>query len=285
MRVVFLAYFFVSLIYNARILSAQENRPASPLSIEEIVQLHKAGFSDDVIVTRIRKNAKAFDLSADELLELKKIGLSDVIVRFLLDPSQPYSPPPPPAPATRTPDASTPAPPRVPNHFPADENAAKIPAEPGLYRYDTGSPVRIELKLLLGVKPAGGLGKMMKKDKGGAYLAGPVARSRTVNRSPVFYLRLAEGKNIEEILLIALEHKGDRREVEMTAKQELKPEVIRPFESVEVAPHLFRVTASKLTPGEYVFFQVGSAEPAKGVAGKGFDFGVDRPPAPAAASK
>src|ERR1035438_3766773 len=85
----------------APILSAQSAPPPSssaPLSVEDVVKLQQDGLSEDVIVTKIRKNGKPFDLSADELSELKKLGLSDSIIKYLLDPSAPYAgPPPPPA--------------------------------------------------------------------------------------------------------------------------------------------------------------------------------------------
>jgi hypothetical protein len=281
MRLVKFSFLFVSLFLESPLRgesasagssSPQESRPLAPLSIEEIVQLHSAGFSDDVIVTRIRKNGKAFDLSPEEMVDLKKAGLSETIVRFLLDPSQPYSVAPPPAPAA---SAAAPAPAGPARHFPADENAPKTPPEPGLYRFEEGKPVRIDVKLLLTLKGGGGLGKMMKKDKDLAYLVGPAAKTRTKDQSAVFYLRLPEGKGIEDIVLLALDRKAERRELETAPKQELKSESIRPFESVEVAPQLFRLTTSKLTPGEYLFFQVGSADPAKGSSGKGFDFGLD----------
>jgi hypothetical protein len=273
MRLVKLSFLFVSLFAAVISAQTQESHPAAPLSIEEIVQLHSAGFSDDVIVTRIRKNGKPFDLSTEELVDLKKAGLSETVVRFLLDPSQPYSvaPPPTPAPSPAGPAAGT-VPPR---QFPADENAAKIPPEPGLYRFEGGKPLRIDVKLVLTLKGGGGLGKMLKKDKELAYLVGPAAKARTKDENAVFYLRLPEGKGIEDIVLLALDRKAERRELETAPKQELKSELIRPFESAEVAPQLFRLTTSKLIPGEYLFFQVGSADPAKGSAGKGFDFGLD----------
>lgn len=269
-----LTLLFVSLLAAATNTHAQESRSGSTLTLQEVVQLHNAGFADDVIITRIRKNAKAFDLNTEELLQLKTDGLSDMIVRFLLDPSQPYvEPPPPPLPATYAPESR----PHPEIKFPADENASKIPPEPGLYRFEENNLIRIGVKLLLTLKTGGGLGKLMKKDAI-AYLAGPAAKTRTKDQAPVFYLRLAEGKGIEEIVLVALNQKAERRELDTgpaAAKQELNSEVVRFFESVEVAPQLFRLTTTKLTAGEYLFFQIGSADPAKGSSGKGFDFSID----------
>ena len=44
--------------------AAQPAPGAAPLSVEDIVKLSKDGFSEDVIVAKIKKNGKAFDLSA-----------------------------------------------------------------------------------------------------------------------------------------------------------------------------------------------------------------------------
>ena len=77
--------------------SATFSTPAR-LTVEEVVKLFQAGFSEDLIITRIKKNGKAFDLNTDEMLELKKLGVSDNVIKYLLDPAQPYTPPPPPAP-------------------------------------------------------------------------------------------------------------------------------------------------------------------------------------------
>src|SRR5450755_4995385 len=84
------------------LLSAQTPGSATPLSVEEVVKLCQTGLSEELIVTKVKKNGKAFDLSTEELLELKKSGVSDNIIKYLLDPSQPYSPPPPPTPPAPT---------------------------------------------------------------------------------------------------------------------------------------------------------------------------------------
>lgn len=270
MRLVIPGLAFVSLIAGPMRLSAQDSA-TPPLSIQDVLQLHSSGFSDDVIITRIKKNAKAFDLSTPELVELKKAGLSDVVVRYLLDPSQPWSPP-----ASGTPQTAKEAAPSQPaRRFPKDEFAATVPPEPGLYRILNGNPVPMDTKVLLATG-GGGLG-MLKKSKVLGYLVGPEAQTRFTDPGPRFYLRLAPGKAIEEIVLVSLEQKTDRRELQAAstgAKPEFRADTISQFDSLEVAPSLFRVVPAKLEPGEYMFLQIGSAEPSKGVSGKGFDFGI-----------
>jgi hypothetical protein len=260
---------------------AQAPKTNVPLTLEDVVELTKQGVAEDVIITKIRMNGKPFDLNAAEIVELKKLGINDLIVNYLLDPAfTPKPPPPPPSPSR--PD--TPAPPPVaagppPKHYAPDDYASKVPPEPGLYRFPAEAPVAVDIRILLGTKEGAGLGKvLLKKGKIIAYLVGPAAKTRIKDAAPVFYMRLPEGKAIEEVVLVALDRKPDRRELEMGPpgpKPELKAESRRPFDALEVGSNLFKLTSAKLAKGEYLFFQLGSAEPPKGSYGKGFDFGID----------
>lgn len=130
--------------------------------------------------------------------------------------------------------------------------------------------------MLLGEKEGGFL---LKKAKSLAYLVGPSAKVRLAKGSPVFYIRLMEGKGIEGLLLVVMERKNDRRELDPGSgpKPEMKPEALRQFDSLEVGPSLYRLTPAKLTAGEYLFYLSGTAEPPKGNFGKGYDFGIDPP--------
>jgi len=259
--------------------------PAPPLSLDEVVQLSQSGISEELIITKVKKNGKAFDLSPEELMDLKKAGVSDNIVKYLLDPSQPYSPPPPPAAPSGTSQPSASVPPAAPaKQYPKDPYASKVPSDPALYHFIGNDPTEIDLKMLLGEST----GKMlMKKGKTIAYLVGRSAKIRLHEPSPVFYLRLPDGKSIEEVVLVALEGKGGRRQVEVGSgqKEELKPAVMRPFDSLEIGARLFRITPGKLANGEYLFFFVGAAEPAKGNYGKGYDFGIEQPAPPPVSKK
>ena len=256
--------------------SAAQSAPTAPLSVEDIVKLSKDGISEDVLIAKIKKNAKAFDLSPDEIVELKKLGVSDSVVKMLLDPTQPYVAPPPPQPPPPAPKPSVPG-----KKYPTDPYAARIPAEPGLYRIYQSAPVQMDLKLFMGQKQGAGLGKvLLKKGKAVAYLAGPAAKTRLTDAAPVFYMRMADGKGVEEVVLVALDRKKDRRELDMgppAPKPELNPDTIRPFDSLEVGAGLFRLTPAALVKGEYMFFLIGTAEPPKGNYGKGYDFGMEPP--------
>jgi hypothetical protein len=253
---------------------AQTGESRAPLSLEEVVKLCQSGFSEEVIITEIKKNGKPFDLSTEELIELKKAGVSDNVIKYLLDPAQPYSPP---APSPRR-VAPPPKPSAPGKEYPRDSFASRVPAEPGLYRFAGNAPAKIDLRMLMGTKEGAGLGKVfLKKGKIVAYLVGPASKTRIAEAAPTFYYRLPEGKGIEELVLIAFDRKGDRREIEMGPgpKEQLKADAMRQFDSLEVDPGVFKITTSKLVNGEYLFFLVGSAEPPKGNYGKGYDFGID----------
>lgn len=261
-----------------RVESAQLTKPGGSFTVEEAVKLSQAGFSEELIITKIKKNGKAFDLSTEELLELKNVGVSENVIKFLLDPSQPYQPAP--APPEASTDAS-PASPTIPaKQYPEDDFASRVPVEPGLYRFVDDAQIQIDVKLLMAAKEGAGLGKLfLKKGKAIAYLVGAAAKTRVQGPVATFYLRLPEGKGIEEVMLVAFERKSSRREIEVGPgpNLELKAEVVRQFDALEVGPRLFRITTSHLAKGEYLLFLVGSAEPQKGTQGRGYDFGIDVP--------
>jgi hypothetical protein len=276
-------FLLIALVACATLHGQNPQAPAggAPLSVEDVVKQWKNNVSEEVIITMIKKNGKAFTLSTEEMLELRKMGISDTVVRFLLDPSLPYAPPapPPPAPAVQPAAPSKPEVRVPPKTYPPDTHVANIPPEPGLYRVLDGIPQKTDLKLLLGEKQGPGVGKvMMKKGKAVGYLLGPASKTRVKELTATFYLRLPEGKAIEEVLLVTFDKGDDRRKIEIGPtpdKQELKPNVMRTFDSLEVGAHLYKITTSKLTKGEYLFFLLGSAEPPKGIFGKGYDFGID----------
>jgi hypothetical protein len=253
--------------------AAQSSPNGLPLSLDQVLKLSQAGVSEDLIITAIKKNGKPFDLSPDEILELKKSGISDTVIEYLLDPSRPYTPP---APKPPEPPAPPPAKPVPTKKYPDDANAARVPSDPGLYTFPKASLAKVDIRMLLGEKEGGFL---LKKAKSLAYLVGPSAKLRLAEGSPVFYIRLMEGKGIEELLLVVLERRNDRRELDPGPgpKPEMKPEALRQFDSLEVGPGLYRLTPGKLVAGEYLFYLSGTAEPAKGNFGKGYDFGVDAP--------
>ena len=271
---------FVLLAGAAGLVPAQQPPPGqAPLTIEALIGLIKTGVSEEAIVARIKRNAKAFDLSPEEVTELRRDGVSDTIFKYLFDPSLPYTPPPPPPPPPAAAAKPPPPPPPLPKKkYPEDKLASKVPPEPGVYFLDEDGFTTVELKTLLPAK-SGGLGQTVTagllKAKIMAQLLGRKAKTRAKS-PPVFYIRL--DVKIEEIALVVLSVKEDRRELEMAGEEKkptLKVESMKPYDPVEVDAKLFRVIIPPMKKGEYCFYLMGSADPPKGIQGKGYDFGVE----------
>jgi len=68
---------------KATVVTAPKSQGSTTDSVLAMVQ---AGISDDLIVTRLRKEDRPMDLSTDELISLKKAKVSDAVVKMMLDP-------------------------------------------------------------------------------------------------------------------------------------------------------------------------------------------------------
>src|SRR6266567_3065160 len=102
--IVLSAVFSVSL---QRLEGAQQPKGGGSLTVEEVIKMSQSGWSEELIITRVKKNGKVFDLNNEELLDIRKAGVSDNVIKYLLDPLQPYTPP---APPPQPPNVSDPAP-------------------------------------------------------------------------------------------------------------------------------------------------------------------------------
>ncbi len=260
-------------------LGAQDSQKAAPgsLTIEEVIRLSHAGLSDELIVARVKRNAKAFDLNADEIVALRSSGVSEIVIKYLVDPTLPYTPPaPPPPPAA---PSGPPAPPPKPS---SDPLAAKVPPEPGIY-YLTAKEqfLALDLKQVVASKQPGKISSLsagLVKGHVIGSVIGPNAKIRAENGPATFYVRLAEKATIDDLALLNLERGSNRRDLDF-GKKAGKPvfpvNAARQYESKEVAPSLFRLSVPMNKAGEYLFFILGSGDDKKGLLGKGYDFGVD----------
>jgi hypothetical protein len=253
-----------------------------------VIELLKAGLSEDLITAKIRSSKYRFDLSTKGMISLKQAGASDRLLGFLMDPANPVE--------TKADNAQPPA--GLPGSFSTLGAASKIPAktgstggeivpqEAGMYYSKGAELVRMDLRTLASAKTAGRLGSVatlgIKSVKSNAYLLGAAAKVKVNGFSPVFYFRLPEGLSIDEVVLVEFYPKDDRREVEVGSKsgvvgskQGLRMEAIRPFESQELGPRFYKIAAAKLQKGEYLFYLIGSADSVRGIQGKGYDFSVD----------
>lgn len=107
--------------------AAAPKRAAAPKAaspVDSVIQLVKAGMSEDLIIRSLKKTNKPTDLSPADMVKLKQAGVSDNVIGVMLDPSStpapaaaaaPVAAPPPPAPEP----APAPAPAAVASSAPA----------------------------------------------------------------------------------------------------------------------------------------------------------------------
>jgi hypothetical protein len=276
-----LAIFLLAMLLGVCLAQDTGNPPAT-FTLEDVLKLVRAGVTDDVVIARIKRYNRPFDLNSDEILELKKIGVSDTVVRYLLEPSQPYTPPAPPPPPSEV------KPPAAPLKDPL---MPKIPPDPGMYWLSRAEPGDeafefIELKPVVPLKPGSGkagkmgkVGKMlpMKKGKALGFLVSAAAKLRVGPGAQVFYARLGPKIAIEDIVLLQMAKGDGRRTLDFGPKPD-KPvfpaDAIRPFDSKLLAEGLYRLNVGAIRPGEYIFLILGSGDEKKGILGKGYDFGT-----------
>ncbi len=72
----------------------QPNQPAAKqtISLEEVVDSVKGGMPEELIIARLKRVNRPFDLSPAEFVELRRLGVSETVMKYLIDPAQPYAP-------------------------------------------------------------------------------------------------------------------------------------------------------------------------------------------------
>ena len=87
-RFVLTAWFtlFLTALLIGQEQASLKQRPGQ-LAVEDVATLVEAGLGEDVIIEKLRQNATAFDLSVDQLLELKKAGVTSEIIKAMMNPA------------------------------------------------------------------------------------------------------------------------------------------------------------------------------------------------------
>lgn len=207
------------LLVNSSAPSVQTTQQSSGqprgLSVEQIVQMVKAGLSEDLIIARLRRDGKSFDLSPEDMVNLKQQRVSENIMQVMMDPKAEIrttaSPAPSAAPATLTgpggavmvvqtagvPSGATPA----PGTATGDPNDPLNPHDSGIYivlktREGKDEMVVLERAAYQGAKTAGTFTAAMtygiKKAKMKAVIPGPRATIRSGDSRPTFYFYFEE---------------------------------------------------------------------------------------------
>jgi hypothetical protein len=208
-----------------------------------IIEMTHKGLGDDVIIARIKASATKFALSDDDLAALKKAGVSDSVVAAMIQSTQLTIP--------------------------------KVTID--------GNPDEVRT---IGEQKIGGrlghsvsLGIMSVKNK--AYLQGQHA-SLIASRRPVIDIELPANDNIDNYVIVEMDGKGDRREIEMGSaggtvgeKVGIRADRIVRTSATPVGGRRFRISpVRELKKGEYILYSVGSADFPHGVYGQGYDFTV-----------
>jgi hypothetical protein len=57
------------------------------LTNSDIIQMHKAGLSQDVISAKIKSSAGSFRTGAQDLIQLKEAGIGDPVISLIVEKS------------------------------------------------------------------------------------------------------------------------------------------------------------------------------------------------------
>src|ERR1700730_2403218 len=144
---------------------------------------------------------------------------------------------------------------------------------------------KVTLHTLGQAKLGGRLGRMatvgIKSVKEKAYLDGPHS-SVVASSGPFIGIDLPKGATIDNYILVQLDGKGDRRELEVEArggfvggKNGIRAESIRKTSTNPLGGNKFQLATGSLKRGEYLIYIVGSPDVNKGIYGKGYDFTVE----------
>jgi hypothetical protein len=208
-----------------------------------IVQMTKLALGDDIIIARIKTGNCAFALGDSDLAELKKAGVSDKVIAAMLD-------------------ASVLTKPRVT----IDGNPAELHT---IGQEKVGGRLGHDVSLHI------------KSVKEKAYLQGQHA-SLFAKSTPAIQVELPPNTTIDDYMLVRMDGKGDRRELEMASgggavgqKTGIRSDRVERTSYEPIGGRVYKVTVEKpLKPGEYILYIVGSADFEKGIFGRGYDFTV-----------
>lgn|SRR5208283_595916 len=215
----------------------------SDMTDARVVELSKMGLDDEIIIAKIKNGSCRFQLSDVDLLELKKAGVSSKVGAAMLD-----------------------------------ANALTAPRV-------TVDGKDVTLHTLGEAKVGGRLGQFatlgVKSRKVKAYLEGQHSAVMS-SSTPAIEIDLPKGEPIDNFILVQLDEKSDRRELEVDslggivgAKHGVREEAIRQTHVTDLGGNKYKLVTEGLKRGDYIIYVVGSADFEKGIYGRGYDFTVE----------
>ena len=204
--------------------------------------MSKLGLDDEIIIAKIKNGSCEFQLEDPDLVHLKKSGVSPKVIAAMLDASV--------------------------------LTTARV----------TINGTEVPIHTMGQAKVGGRLGHVMtakiKSVKEKAYLDGPHSTIFS-NSSPVIEIDLPKGYTIDDYILVQMDGKDDRRELEVEArggivgeKNGIRAEAIHKTTVASLGGNKFQLGTDALKKGEYIIYVVGSPDSVKGIYGKGYDFTV-----------
>lgn len=289
MRTTTLPFLLCGLLWASAARAADQ--PAKPLTNADVVELHRVGLEDAVILEKIKASPADFDVTVKALGELKAAGLSGAVIAEMVKASarKPVSPDAPePATALSPEDLNDPTKPHAPGIWLWQENggAAKM--------------VQLTASVVSKIESSwhGPFGSVHRR----AVLPGERAALQIDETRPTFYFyfemtgtsfgtRQSAVTSPNEFRLARAEIKDPgkpeaRRRLEIGkfgpwggSSEGLPEEVSRAFDFEEVQPGVFKVRPQhELERGEYWFIFAGVPHMVFGgftqSGGKVFDFGI-----------
>jgi hypothetical protein len=237
------AVVFASLMVSSAFCQTQPTaQPESNITNARVLEMSKLGLDDDIIIAKVRNGSCEFQLADSDLVDLKKAGVSPRVIAAMLDSSVLTS-------ARVTIDKR-----EVPIHTMGQSKVGG----------------RLGHDLTLKVKSV--------KEK--AYLDGPHS-AIVAGLNPAIEIDLPKGDTIDNYILVQMDGKGDRRELEVESrggvvggKNGIRAEAIRKTSATPIGGNKFLLSSWTLKKGEYIIYVVGSPDSIKGIYGKGYDFTV-----------
>jgi len=260
---------FTSLLLAACLLaSASATAPVSAQEVmtnETVIQMVKAGFSESVILAKMRSSQTKFDTRTDALIELKKAGVPEKVMQAIVSGG---------APPASAPAAAASAAPASAMATPAPQGGRRGP----IYHVSGGKQVEL-------IGTSGDIETSRAPFSGRKtelVIAGNKAKYRTADRQPVFLtsaepadvvlVKLDPGKNDRNLRISGSSYVGPY--AGSVSQKGIRSEDRVDFEAERDQRGFTRIRPrAPLAPGEFAFvFTRTSGTMPQGVL---YDFGVD----------
>jgi hypothetical protein len=214
----------------------------SSITNTRIVEMSKLGLDDDIIIAKIKNGTCEFQLEDTDLINLKKAGVSPKIIAAMLD--------------------------------------ANALTSPRVVVDNTLVPIHTMGQSKIGGRLGHDVSLGFKSVKEKAYLDGPHS-SIVSSPSPMIEIDLPKADTIDNFILVQMDEKNNRRELEVEArgglvgaKNGIRAEAIRKTHAIALGGNRFQMGTDPLKKGEYIIYVVGSPDSIRGIYGRGYDFSV-----------